>query len=54
MLRLLEENTELAFCWFENNYMKLNTDKCHLIVSGYANEQVWSQVGGDKIWESVD
>ena len=27
--------------WFENNYMKLNTGKCHLIVSGYKHEQVW-------------
>ena len=41
-LWLLEENTELALCWFENNYMKLNTDKCHLIVSGYKHEQVWA------------
>ena len=42
VLWLLEENTELALCWFENNYMKLNTDKCHLIVSGYKHEQVWA------------
>ena len=26
-LRLSEENAELALCWFESNYMKLNTDK---------------------------
>ena len=26
--------------WFEYNYMKLNTDKCRLIVSGYKHEQV--------------
>ena len=31
----------LAIRWFENNYMKLSTDKCHLIVSGYKHEQVW-------------
>ena len=35
VLNLLEENIELGLCWFENNYMKLNTDKCHLIISGY-------------------
>ena len=34
--------------------MKLNKDKCHLIVSGYKHEQIWAQVGGDKIWESAD
>ena len=54
VLRLLEKNTELAFCLYESNCMKLNTDKYHLIVSGYKNEQVWTQVGRDKIWESVD
>ena len=54
VLRLLEENTELALCWFENNCMKLNTGKCHLIVSVYKHEQVLVQGGGDKIWESVD
>ena len=35
--------------WFENNYMKLNTDKSHLIVSGYKNEQVWVDMGKDLI-----
>ena len=38
VLRLLEENTELALCWFENNYLKLKTDKCHLTVSVYKHE----------------
>ena len=54
VFRLLEENTELALCWSEVKYMKLNTDKWHLIVSGYKLEQVWAQVGGEKIWESVN
>ena len=39
-LKSLEKNSILAIRWFENNYMKLNTDKCYLIVSGYKNEQV--------------
>ena len=30
----LEGNSELAMFWFENNYVKLNTDKCQLLVSG--------------------
>ena len=33
-LKLLEKTSMLAIRWFENNYMKMNTDKCHLIVSG--------------------
>ena len=44
----------LAIRWFENNYMKLNTDKCRLIVSGYKHEQVWANIGKDLIWESND
>ena len=34
--------------------MKLNTDKCRLIVSGYQHEQVWSNIGKDLIWKSND
>ena len=34
--------------------MKLNTDKCRLIVSGYEHEQVWGNRGKDLIWESND
>ena len=34
--------------------MKLNTDKCRLIVSGYKNEQVWPNIGTDLTWESND
>ena len=38
--------------WFENNSMKLNQDKCHLLVSGYKNENVWANIENEKIWES--
>ena len=34
--------------------MKLNTDKCHLIVSGCKQEQIWAKIGKNKIWESSD
>ena len=36
--------------------MKLNIDKCCLIVWGYKheNEQVWAQTGEDKIFQSID
>ena len=40
VLKSLEKNSMLAIRCFENNYMKLNTDKCHLIVSRYKQEQV--------------
>ena len=28
VVKKLEENSELAIDWFQNNYMKLNTDLC--------------------------
>ena len=34
VLKLLEKNPMLAIRWFESNYMKLNIDKCRLIVLG--------------------
>ena len=47
IVRKLEENSDLAISWFQNNYMKLNTDKCHLL----KYEHIWAQIGKDKIWE---
>ena len=34
--------------------MKLNNDKCHLIVSGHKFENVWAKIGNCKIWESKE
>ena len=31
--------------------MKLNTDKCHLIVAGSKHEHVCAQIGNDLLWE---
>lgn len=32
--------------------MKLNQDKCQLLVSGYKNDFVWAHIGNEKLWES--
>ena len=40
VLETLEHISELATAWFEMNYMKLNTDKCHLLISGNKSEQI--------------
>ena len=32
--------------------MKLNDDKCHLLVSGHIYENMLVQIGNAKIWES--
>ena len=34
--------------------MKLNQDKCHLIVSGHKYENVFASVGQSIIWETED
>ena len=52
VLKTLEHNSELSIAWFEMNYMKLNTDKCHLLISGNKNEQMWSKLDRDIVWES--
>ena len=54
VLEPLENNSELAIAWFETNYMKLNTDKCHLLISGNKNEQMWAKLDRDIFWESND
>ena len=38
VLTQLEESSELVIAWFQNNYMKLNTDKFHLLVAGHKFE----------------
>ena len=52
LIKRLEHGSFLAIEWFENNNMKLNQDKCHLLVSGCNNENVWANIGNEKIWES--
>ena len=32
--------------------MKLNQDNCHLLVSGYKNENLWTNIGNEKLLES--
>ena len=54
VLKSLEKNSMLAIRWFENNYMKLNTDKCRMIVSGDNHEQVLANIGTDLILERND
>ena len=32
--------------------MKMNSDKCHLLVADHKFEQIWAKIGTDLIWES--
>ena len=51
-LNKLEENSAIVLTWFETNYMKLNSDKCHLLVSGHHYEETFINTGNNRIWES--
>ena len=33
LLDILQKNTEILMQWFNENYMKSNNDKCHLVIS---------------------
>ena len=52
LMSRLEFATEQAVEWFEINYMKLNVDKCHLIVGGRKDASVSAKIGSYEIQES--
>ena len=54
LISRLEHDSVLAIEWFECNFMKLNQDKCHLLISGHKSESVWANIGSCKIRESND
>ena len=54
VLETLEHNSELANAWFEVNYMELNTDKRHLLISENENEHMWEKLDKDIALESND
>ena len=48
----LEEHSIIAMEWFENNYMKINSDQCHLFISGNKSEHFWTKIGNNRPWKS--
>ena len=46
LVKRLEHDANLATEWFDCNYMNLNQDDCHLMISA------WVKIGETKIWES--
>ena len=50
----LEKDSKSALLWFKNNYMKLNTDKCKLIVAGRKDQEVSVRVGNSEIRENKE
>ena len=47
LIASLEEASKSLFTWFDNNLMKSNADKCHLLVS--SNEKVTIQISSHEI-----
>ena len=54
LLLNLEHDSLIALEWFENNYMKLNSGKCHLLISGFRHQMHWAKIGSSQIWESSE
>ena len=54
LIRKLESDTLSVIIWFENNFMKLNQDKCHFLIAANTNEHLWIKVGNEMIWESSE
>ena len=52
LVNMPEHDANLAIEWFDCSYMKLNEDKCHLIISGHKSEAIWAKIGQTKIWEN--
>ena len=49
LLYNLEYDTQSPIMWFDNNYMKLNQDKCHYLILGNVTEHLWAKVGDELI-----
>ena len=49
LISRLEQDSVLAIEWFDCNYMKLNQNKCHLLILGHKYESVWANIGFCKI-----
>ena len=52
VLESLEGDAALLSLWFENNYMKMNEDKSHLLVFGKKDDEVTVNMSGSLIKES--
>ena len=51
LMKKLECSVQGSLDWFENNGMKLNSNKCHLLVCGHKYECMLCDVGHSKVIE---
>ena len=50
----LENDSSIIIQWFANNFMKLNTDKCHLLILGRNSNQHITVNVGDSVIENTE
>ena len=51
LVNRLDHDTNPAIEWFDCNYMKLNEEHCHLVISGHKSEAICTKIGHIKTWE---
>ena len=51
VIEKLEKSSQLAIKWFNNNYIKLNAEKCELLITGHRFEHLRLNVGETQVWE---
>ena len=54
MLRRLEHDSLIVIEWFQSNNMKLNQNKCHLLIAGHRHQLYNAKIGSSTIWESQE
>ena len=54
VIEALEQDATRLSTWYPENHMKLNLDKCHLMIFGEKSEKVKIYVGEAVIKESDD
>ena len=52
ILESLEGDAALLSNWFENNYMKMNENKSHLLILGNKDDEVTVNISGSLIKDS--
>ena len=54
VINRLENETQILSEWFQNNCMKLNGDKCHLMIFGEKSNDLSIKIGNKTIIESIE